>query len=123
MLNNQKLTPAAQVALLMVFTGGCIVLLSILTGLIATYVMHIPAKDLPTEIFKPENLQFARLMQVFSSFLLWGVPALAVAAVSGKDPARQLGCNEVLSGKQTFFVVLMIVASIILNGALAELIF
>lgn len=121
MLNNQKLTPAAQIALLMVFTGGCIVLLSVITGLISTYVMHIPTKDLPTEIFKPENLQFTRLMQVFSSFLLWGVPALAVAAVSGKDPARQLGCNELLSGKQTFFVVLIVVASIALNGALAEI--
>jgi membrane protease YdiL (CAAX protease family) len=121
MLNNQKLNPVAQLALLMVFTGGSIVLFSFFTGLIAKYVMHVSLTDVQNEIFKPENIQVSRLLQIFSSFLLWGVPAIAVAALSGKDPAGQLGCNEILSGKQTFFVVLMIVAGIIFSGALAEL--
>jgi len=121
MLNNQKLNPIAQLALLMVFTGGAIVLFSFFTGLIAKYVMHIPVTDIQNEIFKPENIQISRLLQVFSSFLLWGVPAIAVAALSGKDPVGQLGCNEVLNWVQIILVVLMIVAGIVFSGALSEL--
>src|SRR6478735_7946046 len=106
MLNNQKLNPIAQFALLIVLVGLGMILLSMFTGLIARYVMHIPLTQIQEAFLKPENIIFSRLLQVFSSFLMWGVPALVVAAVSGNDPINQLGCNDTLSGKQTFFVVL-----------------
>lgn len=121
MLNNQKLNPVSQFALLLVFIGLGIVLFSFFTGLVANYVLHVPLAETEEAIYKPENIQVSRLLQVFSSFMMWGVPAIAVAVISGKDPGIQLGCNDLLSGKQTFFVVLMIVAGIMLSGALAEL--
>ncbi|CAN5270279.1 hypothetical protein BH11BAC6_BH11BAC6_03030 [soil metagenome] len=121
MLNNQRLTPVSQFALLLSFCGLGIILLSLLTGLIATNVLHVKLDQAVEAIFKPENVQVSRLLQVFSSFLMWGVPAIGVAAISGKDPVRQLGFNEVLSGKQFFFIVLMIIAGFALSGALGEL--
>ncbi|CAN5394939.1 hypothetical protein BH10BAC2_BH10BAC2_48200 [soil metagenome] len=121
MLNNQKLNPVSQFALLLVSIGLGIVLFSFFTGLIANYILHVPLAKTEEAIFKPENIQVSRLLQVFSSFMMWGVPAIAVAVISGKDPGIQLGCNDVLSGKQTFLVVLMIIAGIMLSGALADI--
>ncbi|QEC67619.1 CPBP family intramembrane metalloprotease [Panacibacter ginsenosidivorans] len=121
MLNNQKLNPVSQFALLIALVGLGMILLSMFTGLIANYVMHIPLSKMQEAFLNPENIIFSRLLQVFSSFLMWGVPALVVAAVSGKDPINQLGCNDTLSGKQTFFVVLMMVAGIMIGNTLAEL--
>jgi uncharacterized protein len=121
MLNNEKLNPVAQFALLLVFTVTGLMMFWAITNVVASYVLHIKLNELPAAILKPENTEVSRLVNVFSSILIWGVPAFAVAIISGKDPAGQLGCNEILSGKQTFFVVLMIVAAVILTGALAEL--
>jgi uncharacterized protein len=121
MLNNQKFNPVSQFALLLVFTGIGIVIFWSFTNLVAAYVLNVQLADLPAAILKPENTGVSKLINVFSSFLVWGAPALAVAVVSGKDPAGQLGCNEILSGKQTFLVVLMTVAAILLSGALEEL--
>lgn len=120
MLNNQKLNPVGQFALLIGFVGMGMVLVSLLIGLLANYVMHIPLKDATTALYKPENVDYIRVLQIFSSFFMWGLPAMLVAAISGPKPVEQLGYNEVLSGKQVFFVVLMIVAGIMLSGALGE---
>lgn len=121
MLNNQRLNPVSQFALLLAFCGMGIILLSVFTGIIANYVLHIPLNQVEAAIFKPENIQVSRLLQVFSSFLMWGVPAIGVAALSGKDPSAQLGCNETINTWQTLLVALMIVAGIMLTGALGGL--
>jgi len=83
--------------------------------------MHIPLTQIQDAFLKPENIIFSRLLQAFSSFFMWGLPALVVAAVSGKDPINQLGCNDTISGKQTFFVVLMLVFGTMISIVLAEL--
>lgn len=121
MLNNQKLNPVLQFALLLVFTGLGMVLFSFFIGFIANYILHVPLAETEAAIYKPENIQVSRLLQVFSSFTMWGVPAILVAVVSGKDPGVQLGCNDTLSGKQAFLVVLMIISGIMLSGALADI--
>lgn len=122
MLNNQKLNPIAQFAFLLIFVGVGIMLYSSLAGLFATNVMNVkPGSDLHQILLQPENLKYSRLIQFFSSVLMWGLPAIMVAVVSGPDPMGQLGCNDLLSGKQSFFVIFMIVAGILLSGALAEL--
>ncbi|MBG9375206.1 CPBP family intramembrane metalloprotease [Panacibacter sp. DH6] len=121
MLSNQKLNSIGQFALLIGFVGVGMVLLSLIMGLLARYALNIPLEDLSTAMFEPRNIDFIRVLQIFSSFLMWGVPALAVAAISGPKPVEQLGYNETMSGKQVFLVVLMIVAGIALGGALGEL--
>lgn len=121
MLSNQKLNAVGQFALLVCFVGVGMVLLSLTMGLMARYVLNIPLQDLATAMFEPKNVDFIRVLQIFSSFLMWGLPAIAVAAISGPKPVEQLGYNEVMSSKQVFYVVLMIAAGILLSGALGEL--
>lgn len=121
MLNNQKLSPVSQFALLIALVGLGMILISMITGLIAQYVMNIPLNQVQEAFLKPENVTFSRVLQVFASFLMWGVPALVVAAASGKDPINQLGGNDIISGKQTFFVVLMLVFGTMISIVLAEL--
>lgn len=121
MLSNQKLNAVGQFALLVCFVGVGMVLLSLTMGLMARYVLNIPLQDLATAMFEPKNVDFIRVLQIFSSFLMWGLPAIAVAAISGPKPVEQLGYKEVMSNKQVFYVVLMIAAGILLSGALGEL--
>ena len=121
MLSNQKLNAVGQFALLVCFVGVGMVLLSLTMGLMARYVLNIPLQDLATAMFEPKNVDFIRVLQIFSSFLMWGLPAISVAAISGPKPVEQLGYNEVMSNKQVFYVLLMIAAGILLSGALGEL--
>ena len=122
MLNNQKLNSGTQFAFLLVFTGVGIMLYSLFAGLIANYVMHVPPNsNLHDVLLKPGNLQYYRLIQFFSSFIVWGLPPIAVAAISGPDPIGQLGSSDVLSAKQVFFVMIMVVFGIMFSGAFGEL--
>jgi membrane protease YdiL (CAAX protease family) len=122
MLNNQKLNPIAQFAFLLVFAGAGIMLYSSFVGLIANYVMHVPPNsNLHDVLLKPGNLQYYRIIQFFSSFIVWGLPPIAVAAISGPDPIGQLGSSDVISIKQIFFVMLMVFFGIMFSGAFEEL--
>jgi membrane protease YdiL (CAAX protease family) len=122
MLNNQKLNSLAQLAFLLVFTGAGIMLYSSFVGLIANYIMHVtPDANLHDVLLKSDNLQYYRVIQFFSSFIVWGLPPIAVAAISGPDPIGQLGSSDVLNIKQIFFVMMMVVFGIMLSGAFGEI--
>ncbi len=119
MLQKERFSPGMQLALLLVFCGLGIVLSSVLTAL-AIKMFGLSVGSLPDIVTDRKYIGIARLLQSVGAVLIMAVPALMLAYVSGPGPSK-IGFNRMVSGKQVFFVVLMVIPAMILSGALAEL--
>ncbi len=118
---QQRFNPLAQFALLVVFCGLGIMLSSIVAGLIGNAVLNVDLGDLAGALMKPENTQISRVLQIITSFLIMGMPALAVGIITGQTPIEFLGFRTAGSAKQLAIVTLMVFAGLIFSGGLGEL--
>lgn len=123
MYSQQRLTPAAQFALLLVFIGGAIVIIATIGSIIAGSILHVPSDKLPDALLKPENVELNRSLQVISSFLLFAVPAILVNYLRGGEgtTVERIGFNENINIKLVALVILIVYVGFFLSGALGEL--
>lgn len=121
MLREQQFNPPSRLAILLVLVGAGIIVSSILTGILAKILLDVPLENLAQAMLLPENISFSRLLQVFTSFLMMGVPALVLSKITGGDAIKDLGFNDQINIKQVGIVVLMVVTGFFLSGALSEL--
>jgi hypothetical protein len=120
MIQEQRLNPISQLALLFVFCIAGFVATGLL-GLLVGNVMHVDSAKLADELMKPENVNWNRLLQVLGSFMIMAMPAFLVATFNGGNPVYKIGFNEAISGKQVLIVVFMVVAGFMVSGALGQL--
>jgi len=118
---QQRFNPVAQFALLTVLCGLGIILSSIVAGLIGNAVLNVDLKDLGEALMKPENTQVSRVLQIITSFLIMGMPALAIGKITGQTPIAFLGFRAAGNAKQLGIVALMVFAGLIFSGGLGEL--
>jgi hypothetical protein len=116
MIHEQRVSPLLQFLLLIVFIIAGFVATSLL-ALVVSNVMHVDISKLPDEILKPENVNWNRLLQVLSSFMVMALPAFLVATFNGGNPVYKIGFNEAISGRQTLLVVFMVLAGFMVSGA------
>ena len=121
MLREQQFNPPSRLAILLVLVGAGIIVSSIITGILAKILLDVPLENLAQAMLLPENISFSRLLQVFTSFLMMGVPALVLSKITGGDAIKDLGFNDQINIKQVGIVVLMVVTGFFLSGALSEL--
>lgn len=121
MLREQQFNPPSRLAILLVLVGAGIIVSSILTGILAKILLDVPLENLAQAMLLPENISFSRLLQVFTSFLMMGVPALVLSKITGGDAIKDIGFNDQINIKQVGIVVLMVVTGFFLSGALSEL--
>lgn len=121
MLFQQRLSPWSQLALLLGFCGAGIIISSVITAIIGNIVLHVPLITLADELMKPENVSVNRLMQVFASFLVMGMPAFLVMYLKGGDSLTNLGLRQRSGAVQLGIVVLMIFFGFMLGDALSVL--
>lgn len=120
MIQEQRVSPLLQLLLLIVFVAAGLIATSLL-AMVASNVMHVNISKLSEEILKPENVNWNRLLQVLSSFMVMALPAFLVATFNGGNPVYKIGFNEAISGRQTLIVVFMVIAAFMISGALGEL--
>lgn len=116
MLSKQRFSPAMQLAVLLILLGLGLALVSIAQTLIFKSY-GIALKDAATVT----NTEVLRWVQIIGSALLLGLPALLYALLVYKKPFEGLGFNSMISGKQVFYIVLLIVPAMTMSGVLAEI--
>ncbi len=121
MVYKQRFNPGAQFGLLILFIVLGMILSSIVAGLIGNQVLNVDLQDLASTLMKPENTQISRVLQIITSFLIMGMPALAVGIITGHTPIEFLGFRSAGSAKQLAMVTLMVFAGLIFSGGLGEL--
>jgi membrane protease YdiL (CAAX protease family) len=107
--------------LLFISCGAGILISGIITILIGQYILHVPTAQLSDALMQPANIQLTRIIQVFTSFLYIGMPALIVASIANRQPTAQLGFNTKANIRQVLIIILMVIAGFLLSGALSKL--
>ncbi len=119
MIERQRFSPAAQLALLLVLTGfGYILAEGVSVFIAQAWLPHnLPAGKLQDALLK--NVALNRWLQVVGTFIWFIIPAIIFTTVTnGGLRPRYLGFSTVISGKQMFLVVVMFFASFFIGGAL-----
>ncbi len=120
---NQKpqLTYPMQFALLIGLMGVFIVISGLMVAFLGSQMMHVPFSQVGTQINKPEYVNISRLLNTLASILVFLLPALILARNMGKNAFAHLGFNTAIGFKQMIPLLLIMVAGIMLSGALGEL--
>lgn len=108
-------------AFLLGLLGIFIVLTAFLVPFIGSLLMHVPFMQVTDRLNRPENTNISRVLNTLASLLVFLLPALFLARIISKRPFTQLGFNTAISGKQIFWICLILFAGIMLSGALGEL--
>ncbi len=108
-------------AFLLGLMGIFIVLTAFLVPFIGSLLMHVPFMQVTDRLNRPENTNISRVLNTLASLLVFLLPALFLARIISKRPFTQLGFNTAISGKQIFWICLILFAGIMLSGALGEL--
>jgi hypothetical protein len=120
---NQKpqLTYPMQFALLIGLMGVFIVISGLLVAFLGGQMMHVPFSEVGKQINKPEYVNVSRLLNTLASVLVFLLPALFLARNLGKTAFAHLGFNTAIGFRQMIPLLLIMVAGIMLSGALGEL--
>ncbi|MBI2730422.1 MAG: CPBP family intramembrane metalloprotease [Sphingobacteriales bacterium] len=74
-----------------------------------------------TQLFKPENVNLLRWLQIISTLFMFFVPTIVFARIVSKKPFPYLGYNKWIKAEQVVLVVLIMIACLPVVGALGEL--
>lgn len=112
---------AAHFGILLGLTGLGI----ILSGLLAQVIWGIMVGgEIPLDykvMLQPKYYNANMVLQGASTFLIFFLPAMTLAAVCYKEPNLFLGFNRRFSSNQVFLAILILVATIPFAGAVSEL--
>lgn len=121
MNQNSVMGYGTQLAILLGLLGAGLMLSGLLMGLAASQLLGMPMSQVGIALLKPENLQLSRLLSVSASFIIFFIPAWAVAKISYKKSFQAMGFTTKGSRKQLMVVVFISVGALFLSGALGAL--
>lgn len=115
-----------QFGILLGLVGAGLMLAAIFQFVIMASIMSL--KDMLSggtdnfmkEMFKPENLNKAKFMQVGGTFLMMFIPVWLYARICDKQPFRYLGFDTFFSKKNIAIVIGITFLGMLLSGALGE---
>ena len=120
-VNSKGISFWGQLGTLIGLTGGGVIAGSVLSYLIW---MMMTGHALPLnadEILQPKYYKEDMVIQVISTFFIFFLPAYFFALICYRRPLNFLGFNFRINYKQVLLVILILVATFPLAGALAEL--
>lgn len=121
MYEARTISPLSQIGILIgLFVGG-LVFGGIATLFLVKGMLNVPLTQLADVITDPANVQAARVIQVVGAFFMLALPALIFALIVYNKPFNYLGFSWRLNVRQFFYVLLLLIASFAVVGALAEL--
>jgi hypothetical protein len=120
---NQKpsLNYPMQFALLIGLMGVFIVISGVLVAFLGSQLMHVSFGEVGSAISKPGNVNIARFLNTLASVLIFLLPALILARKISNKAFTQLGFNSTIGFRQIIPLLLIMVAGILLSGALGDL--
>ncbi len=111
----------SQFAILLGLLGVGFILSGLVMGLVTAQLLNLPMHKAGEALLKPENIQLARVFNVVASFIIFFVPAWAVAKISYKKPFQEMGFSANGSRNQWLVVIFISVSALFLSGALGAL--
>ena len=110
-----------QFAILLGLMGLFMIISAVLLALMGTGMLHVPLKEMPLAMNRPENADIARLLNTLAAVLIFLFPAIILARIISRRPFAWLGFNTTIGSKQVLLVILITFGGMVLSGALGEL--
>ena len=117
---KQKISYPSQLGILIGLAGAGLLVGGIISaGLMFSQLGMAKAVKME-ELFKPENINLIRWLQIISTFFIFFIPTVVFARIVSKKPFQYLGYNRHIKIQQVILVVLIIIACVPVAGILAE---
>jgi len=94
---------------------------SLLSGGLWVLLTHQSIYTMEKDMMNPKFADAIRILQLVSTFFIFFIPAVITAKILSKKPFRFLGFNFYFSMRQLGLVILIMLVSLPLVGALSEL--
>ncbi len=111
----------ASLCILIGLLGAGLVIGSLVSAGIWAAMTGKSVLSMEKEILNPANVHAVRVLQIVSTFFIFFLPAYFTALIINRKPIRFLGFNFHFSLRQLVLVILIMMASLPLVGALSEL--
>ncbi|MGE5108714.1 MAG: lysostaphin resistance A-like protein [Sphingobacteriales bacterium] len=118
---KQNLSYLSQLGILIGLAGAGLLFGGILSIVIMLSQLGMTKATNVEELFKPENVNLIRWLQIISTTFLFFIPSVVFARIVSKKPFQYLGYNKFLNLQQAILVILIMIACLPVAGALAEL--
>ncbi|MEO6844728.1 MAG: CPBP family intramembrane glutamic endopeptidase [Ginsengibacter sp.] len=120
--NSRNFSFSSQLGILLGLVGAGLVIGGIIIPIIIWVVMTgRPISSMATEIFNPKYYDAIMWIQVVSTLFMFFLPAYFTARICYRNPSRFLGLNTNVNYKQVLLVLVILILTFPLSGALAEL--
>ena len=116
-----------QLAILVAITGGGFIIAALVSSIPLLMngdlksLVGASEKEIMKKLLVPEKANILRLVQFFSTFFLFFLPAWIYSRICHKKPVTHLGFHHKPTLAQSALVIVIMIASLPLVGALTEL--
>ena len=118
---KQNISYPSQLGILIGLAGGGLLLGGILSVALMFSQLGMAKATKLDELFKPENINLIRWLQIISTLFLFFIPTIVFARIISKKPFQYLGYNRHINLMQVVLVALIMITCFPIAGALAEL--
>ena len=102
---KQNISYPSQLGILIGLAGGGLLVGGIISaGLMFSQLGMVKATKME-ELFKPENVNLIRWLQIITTLFLFFIPSVVFARIVSKKPFQYLGFNQYLKIQQAILVI------------------
>jgi membrane protease YdiL (CAAX protease family) len=119
--NSRNFSYPSQFGILLGLIGAGVVIGAIVSFLIWLAITGRGITTMESDILNPKYYSAIMWMQAISTFMMFFLPVYLFALICYKDPTKFMGFNTKFNYKQVIMVLVILVFTFPLSGALAEM--
>lgn len=119
--NSRNFSYPSQMGILLGLIGGGVILGAMVSFLIWLVMTGRGITTMETDILNPRYYSAIMWMQAVSTFMMFFLPVYLFALICYKDPTKFMGFNTRFNYKQVIMVLVIVVFTFPLSGALTEI--
>ena len=118
--NSRKFSYSTQMGILLGLIGGGVVIGAIVSFMVWLVMTGRGVGTMAADILNPKYYNAIMWMQAISTFMMFFLPVYVFALICYRNPAKFMGFNTRFNFKQVLMVLVILVFTFPLSGALAE---
>lgn len=119
--NSRNFSFSGQIGILLGLIGAGLIIGAIISAALWVGMTGRPLLSMATDLLNPKYYNAIMWIQAVSTFFMFFLPVYFFALICYRNPSKFMGFNTNFDSRQLFLVVIIIIFTFPLSGALAEL--
>ena len=119
--NSKNISYPSQLAIFLGLAGAGVFIGSFISIAIWVMMTHQPVMAIESDMMKPEFYNAIMTIQAVSTFFIFFIPVYFFALICYRKPFKYLGYNFHFNYRQIFLLIIILILTFPLSGALANL--